>query len=47
MNEISDQDLIELYNKNENFTSLYDMKCIGLNTEDGTIQFLFNIDKKV
>jgi uncharacterized protein (TIGR00369 family) len=46
MNEMSDQDLIELYNKNENFTSLYDMKCIDLNSEDGTIKFLFNIDKK-
>ena len=46
MNKISDQEIIELYNKNESFTSLYDMKCITLNTEEGTAEFLFNIDKK-
>ena len=46
MNKISDQEILELYNKNESFTSLYDMKCITLNTEEGTAEFLFNIDKK-
>ncbi|MDB9955450.1 PaaI family thioesterase [Pelagibacterales bacterium] len=46
MKIFTDQDLIERYNKNENFQSLYDMKCIDLNTKDGTIQFEFNIDKK-
>ena len=46
MNKISDQEILELYNKNENFTSLYDMKCIALNTEEGTAEFLFDIDKK-
>ena len=46
MNKISDQELLELYNKNENFTSLYEMKCVALNTEQGTAEFLFNIDKK-
>ena len=46
MNKISDQEILELYNKNESFTSLYDMKCIALNTEEGTAEFLFDIDKK-
>ena len=46
MNKISDQEILELYNKNESFTSLYDMKCIALNTEEGTAEFLFDINKK-
>ena len=46
MSKISDQEILELYNKNESFTSLYDMKCIALNTEEGTAEFLFDIDKK-
>ena len=46
MTKFTDQQLIELYNKNENFQSLYEMKCIDLDTKSGTIQFEFNIDKK-
>ena len=46
MTEFTDQQLIKLYNKNESFTSMYDMKCIALNTEEGTAEFLFDIDKK-
>ena len=46
MKQFTDQELIELYNTNENFTSLYNMKCVNLNTEEGTVEFLFNIDKK-
>lgn len=46
MKEISDKELIDLYNKNEIFTSLYSMKCVDLNTDAGTVTFLFNIDKK-
>ena len=47
MKKFTDQELIELYNKNEKFfNSLYDMKCVDLNTEEGTIQFEFNISKK-
>ena len=46
MNKISDQEILELYNKNESFTSLYDMKCIALNTEEGTAEFLFDINEK-
>jgi|TARA_B110000093_G_C12813257_1_gene343741 uncharacterized protein (TIGR00369 family) len=47
MKKFTDQELIELYNKNEKFfNSLYDMRCVDLNTEEGTIQFEFNISKK-
>ena len=46
MTEFTDQQLIELYNKNETFQSLYSMKCIDLDTKRGTIQFEFDIDKK-
>ena len=46
MKNISDKELIDLYNKNENFTSLYNMKCIDLDTNEGTVTFLFDIDKK-
>mgnify|MGYP001260481816 FL=1 len=46
MTKFTDQQLIELYNKNENFQSLYAMKCIDLDTKSGTIQFEFDIDKK-
>ena len=46
MPNFTDQELINLYNKNENFQSLYKMKCIGLNTNDGTIEFEFDIEKK-
>ena len=46
MKNISDKELIDLYNKNENFTSLYNMKCVDLNTNEGTVTFLFDIDKK-
>ena len=46
MNRVTDEELLDLYNKNESFTSLYDMKCIALNTERGTAEFLFNINKK-
>ena len=46
MKNISDKELIDLYNKNENFTSLYNMKCVDLNTNKGTVTFLFDIDKK-
>jgi uncharacterized protein (TIGR00369 family) len=46
MKNISDKELIDLYNKNENFTSLYNMKCVDLNTNEGTVKFLFDIDKK-
>ena len=47
MTEFTDQKLIELYNKNEDFQSLYAMKCIDLNTKSGTIQFQFDIDKRI
>ena len=46
MPNFTDQELINLYNKNENFQSLYKMKCIDLNTNDGTIEFEFDIEKK-
>ena len=46
MSNFTDQELINLYNKNENFQSLYKMKCIDLNTNDGTIQFEFDIENK-
>ncbi len=46
MPNFTDQELINLYNKNENFQSLYKMKCIDLNTNDGTIQFEFDIENK-
>ena len=46
MSNFTDQELINLYNKNENFQSLYKMKCIDLNTNDGTIEFEFDIEKK-
>ena len=46
MPNFTDQELIDLYNKNENFQSLYKMKCIDLNTNDGTIEFEFDIEKK-
>ena len=46
MPNFNDQELINLYNKNENFQSLYKMKCIDLNTNDGTIEFEFDIEKK-
>ena len=46
MKKFTDQELMELYNKNENFTSLYNMKCTDLNTTDGKVQFSFDIDKK-
>lgn len=46
MPNFTDQELINLYNKNENFQSLYKMKCIDLNTKDGTIEFEFDIEKK-
>ena len=46
MKNISDKELIDLYNKNENFTSLYNMKCIDLDTNEGTVTFMFDIDKK-
>ena len=43
MTKFTDQQLIELYNKNENFQSLYAMKCVDLDTKSGTIQFEFDI----
>ena len=46
MPNFTDQELINLYNKNENFQSLYKMKCIDLNTNNGTIEFEFDIEKK-
>ena len=46
MSKFTDQELINLYNKNENFQSLYSMKCIDLNTNEGTVQFEFDIEKK-
>jgi uncharacterized protein (TIGR00369 family) len=46
MKKFKDLEIIQLYNKNETFQSLYDMKCIELNTDAGTIRFEFNIDKK-
>ena len=46
MKKFTDQELMELYNKNENFTSLYNMKCTDLNTTEGTVKFSFNIDQK-
>ena len=46
MHNFTDQELINLYNKNENFQSLYKMKCTDLNTNNGTIEFEFDIEKK-
>ena len=34
MTKFTDQQLIELYNKNENFQSLYAMKCVDLDTKE-------------
>ena len=47
MPNFTDQELINLYNKNENFQSLYKMKCIDLNTNDGTNEIEIDIEKKL